>query len=154
MGRAADAILSSTSPVVIGRWDGSNALLLHHHIWRWCNTQAEVKTFRECVACHSTIVLHVLLHRGSLVFNLLCMQFHVNLSKKPFVEFFFSLFSLYICQHLCQQPANQTLNVFPLQLSATLAIPFWQWFLTRFGKKTAVYVGTTVRPTVMSVHHH
>uniref|UniRef100_A0A8P4JWM5 MFSD2 lysolipid transporter A, lysophospholipid b n=1 Tax=Dicentrarchus labrax TaxID=13489 RepID=A0A8P4JWM5_DICLA len=27
-------------------------------------------------------------------------------------------------------------------LSATLAIPFWQWFLTRFGKKTAVYVGT------------
>ncbi|GLD57941.1 sodium-dependent lysophosphatidylcholine symporter 1, partial [Lates japonicus] len=27
-------------------------------------------------------------------------------------------------------------------LSATLAIPFWQWFLTRFGKKTAVYTGT------------
>ncbi|KFQ36428.1 Major facilitator superfamily domain-containing protein 2A, partial [Merops nubicus] len=27
------------------------------------------------------------------------------------------------------------------QLSATLTIPFWQWFLTRFGKKTAVYVG-------------
>uniref|UniRef100_A0A8V0YXS5 MFSD2 lysolipid transporter A, lysophospholipid n=1 Tax=Gallus gallus TaxID=9031 RepID=A0A8V0YXS5_CHICK len=26
-------------------------------------------------------------------------------------------------------------------LSATLTIPFWQWFLTRFGKKTAVYVG-------------
>uniref|UniRef100_A0A8C4FBG3 MFSD2 lysolipid transporter A, lysophospholipid b n=1 Tax=Dicentrarchus labrax TaxID=13489 RepID=A0A8C4FBG3_DICLA len=29
-----------------------------------------------------------------------------------------------------------------IMLSATLAIPFWQWFLTRFGKKTAVYVGT------------
>uniref|UniRef100_A0AAX7SV23 Major facilitator superfamily (MFS) profile domain-containing protein n=1 Tax=Astatotilapia calliptera TaxID=8154 RepID=A0AAX7SV23_ASTCA len=27
-----------------------------------------------------------------------------------------------------------------IMLSATLAIPFWQWFLTRFGKKTAVYV--------------
>ncbi|KFP25824.1 Major facilitator superfamily domain-containing protein 2A, partial [Colius striatus] len=30
--------------------------------------------------------------------------------------------------------------LFP-QLSATLTIPLWQWFLTRFGKKTAVYVG-------------
>ncbi|XP_053348403.1 sodium-dependent lysophosphatidylcholine symporter 1-B [Clarias gariepinus] len=31
-----------------------------------------------------------------------------------------------------------------VMFSATLAIPFWQWFLTRFGKKTAVYVGTTI----------
>lgn len=29
-----------------------------------------------------------------------------------------------------------------IMLSATLAIPFWQWFLTRFGKKTAVCTGT------------
>ncbi|KAM3596624.1 uncharacterized protein V6R79_018257 [Siganus canaliculatus] len=29
-----------------------------------------------------------------------------------------------------------------IMLSATLTIPFWQWFLTRFGKKTAVYIGT------------
>ncbi|XP_072303744.1 sodium-dependent lysophosphatidylcholine symporter 1-B [Eucyclogobius newberryi] len=29
-----------------------------------------------------------------------------------------------------------------IMLSATLTIPFWQWFLSRFGKKTAVYVGT------------
>ncbi|XP_069478498.1 sodium-dependent lysophosphatidylcholine symporter 1 isoform X2 [Ambystoma mexicanum] len=28
-----------------------------------------------------------------------------------------------------------------IMLSATLTIPFWHWFLTRFGKKTAVYVG-------------
>ncbi|XP_029475898.1 sodium-dependent lysophosphatidylcholine symporter 1-like isoform X1 [Rhinatrema bivittatum] len=28
-----------------------------------------------------------------------------------------------------------------IMLSATLTIPCWQWFLTRFGKKTAVYVG-------------
>uniref|UniRef100_A0A8C5AZV2 MFSD2 lysolipid transporter A, lysophospholipid b n=1 Tax=Gadus morhua TaxID=8049 RepID=A0A8C5AZV2_GADMO len=33
-----------------------------------------------------------------------------------------------------------------IMLSATLAIPFWQWFLTRFGKKSAVYFGTSVRP--------
>lgn len=31
-----------------------------------------------------------------------------------------------------------------VMLSATLTIPFWQWFLTRFGKKTAVFVGTTI----------
>uniref|UniRef100_A0A3Q3JXB5 Major facilitator superfamily (MFS) profile domain-containing protein n=1 Tax=Monopterus albus TaxID=43700 RepID=A0A3Q3JXB5_MONAL len=29
-----------------------------------------------------------------------------------------------------------------IMVSATLTIPVWQWFLTRFGKKTAVYVGT------------
>ncbi|XP_072226474.1 sodium-dependent lysophosphatidylcholine symporter 1-B [Leuresthes tenuis] len=29
-----------------------------------------------------------------------------------------------------------------IMLSATLAIPFWQWFLTRFGKKTSVCVGS------------
>ncbi|XP_035286766.1 sodium-dependent lysophosphatidylcholine symporter 1-B isoform X2 [Anguilla anguilla] len=28
-----------------------------------------------------------------------------------------------------------------IMLSATLTIPFWQWFLSRFGKKTAVYCG-------------
>ncbi|KAI1231169.1 hypothetical protein IHE44_0008103 [Lamprotornis superbus] len=39
-----------------------------------------------------------------------------------------------------QRKANNTTLLF-LQLSATLTIPFWQWFLTRFGKKTAVYVG-------------
>ncbi|XP_033878169.1 sodium-dependent lysophosphatidylcholine symporter 1-B-like isoform X1 [Acipenser ruthenus] len=28
-----------------------------------------------------------------------------------------------------------------IMISATLTIPFWQWFLTKFGKKTAVYFG-------------
>ncbi|XP_018420010.1 PREDICTED: sodium-dependent lysophosphatidylcholine symporter 1 [Nanorana parkeri] len=28
-----------------------------------------------------------------------------------------------------------------IMISATLTVPFWQWFLTRFGKKTAVYFG-------------
>uniref|UniRef100_A0AAY5K9V1 Major facilitator superfamily domain containing 2A n=1 Tax=Esox lucius TaxID=8010 RepID=A0AAY5K9V1_ESOLU len=30
-----------------------------------------------------------------------------------------------------------------IMLSGTLSIPFWQWFLSRFGKKTAVYFGIT-----------
>uniref|UniRef100_A0A8C6UI18 Major facilitator superfamily domain containing 2aa n=1 Tax=Neogobius melanostomus TaxID=47308 RepID=A0A8C6UI18_9GOBI len=30
-----------------------------------------------------------------------------------------------------------------IMLSGTLTIPFWQWFLTRFGKKTAVYIGNS-----------
>lgn len=30
------------------------------------------------------------------------------------------------------------------QLSGALTIPWWQWFLTRFGKKMAVYFGITV----------
>lgn len=42
-----------------------------------------------------------------------------------------------------QSRANTTTLLSP-QLSATLTIPFWQWFLTRFGKKTAVYVGISV----------
>ncbi|KAK2506094.1 hypothetical protein MC885_012177 [Smutsia gigantea] len=31
-----------------------------------------------------------------------------------------------------------------IMLSATFTIPIWQWFLTRFGKKTAVYCGISV----------
>lgn len=40
-------------------------------------------------------------------------------------------------------PAPLHLSCCP-QLSATFTIPIWQWFLTRFGKKTAVYVGISV----------
>ncbi|XP_013876565.1 sodium-dependent lysophosphatidylcholine symporter 1-B [Austrofundulus limnaeus] len=29
-----------------------------------------------------------------------------------------------------------------IMLSATIAVPFWQWFLTRFGKKMSVFVGS------------
>lgn len=48
---------------------------------------------------------------------------------------------------LWEEPRNMCWLVgFRHQLSATLAIPFWQWFLTRFGKKTAVYTGTLVSP--------
>lgn len=41
-------------------------------------------------------------------------------------------------------PACDSMTLLFPQLSATLTIPFWQWFLTRFGKKTAVYVGISV----------
>ncbi|XP_073775633.1 sodium-dependent lysophosphatidylcholine symporter 1-A isoform X2 [Danio rerio] len=30
-----------------------------------------------------------------------------------------------------------------IMVSATVSIPMWQWFLCRFGKKTAVYIGIT-----------
>ncbi|XP_057197459.1 sodium-dependent lysophosphatidylcholine symporter 1-A [Triplophysa rosa] len=30
-----------------------------------------------------------------------------------------------------------------IMLSATVTVPMWQWFLCRFGKKTAVYIGIT-----------
>ncbi|KFW91206.1 Major facilitator superfamily domain-containing protein 2A, partial [Phalacrocorax carbo] len=42
-----------------------------------------------------------------------------------------------VAPHAC---SNCELS-FPEAEAATLTIPFWQWFLTRFGKKTAVYVG-------------
>ncbi|XP_034269325.1 sodium-dependent lysophosphatidylcholine symporter 1 [Pantherophis guttatus] len=39
-----------------------------------------------------------------------------------------------------------------IMLSATLTIPFWQWFLIRFGKKTAVYIGiSSATPFLISV---
>nr|XP_055197520.1 sodium-dependent lysophosphatidylcholine symporter 1 isoform X4 [Nyctereutes procyonoides] len=44
---------------------------------------------------------------------------------------------------LAMEGANHTQSTTSLKetLSATFTIPIWQWFLTRFGKKTAVYVG-------------
>ncbi|XP_053563279.1 sodium-dependent lysophosphatidylcholine symporter 1 isoform X2 [Bombina bombina] len=39
-----------------------------------------------------------------------------------------------------------------IMISATLTVPFWQWFLTRFGKKTAVYFGiSSVVPFLLLV---
>lgn len=43
------------------------------------------------------------------------------------------------------QGSNPLLHPFASpQFSATVTIPIWQWFLTRFGKKTAVYIGISV----------
>uniref|UniRef100_A0AAY3ZTS6 Uncharacterized protein n=1 Tax=Denticeps clupeoides TaxID=299321 RepID=A0AAY3ZTS6_9TELE len=38
-----------------------------------------------------------------------------------------------------------------IMISATLSIPLWQWFLTRFGKKTAVYVGISLAVPFMII---
>ncbi|KAM6912156.1 uncharacterized protein FYW49_010658 [Xenentodon cancila] len=49
-------------------------------------------------------------------------------------------FALYITYALGQRKDFQNI-LLVIMLSGTLAIPWWQWFLTRFGKKTAVYYG-------------
>nr|XP_046269303.1 sodium-dependent lysophosphatidylcholine symporter 1-B-like [Scatophagus argus] len=49
----------------------------------------------------------------------------------------FALFITYALGH-----RNDFQNILlVIMLSGTLTIPFWQWFLTRFGKKMAVYTG-------------
>lgn len=49
----------------------------------------------------------------------------------------FALFCTYTLGH-----RNDFQNLLlVIMLSGTLSIPFWQWFLTRFGKKTTVYIG-------------
>ncbi|KAJ3613422.1 hypothetical protein NHX12_019671 [Muraenolepis orangiensis] len=48
----------------------------------------------------------------------------------------FALFLTYALDH-----RDDFQNI--LLLSGTVSIPFWQWFLTRYGKKTAVYFGIT-----------
>ncbi|MEQ2161792.1 hypothetical protein GOODEAATRI_013136 [Goodea atripinnis] len=60
--------------------------------------------------------------------------------------------SLQIPDTYSSQPTSQAaaLRRGKVQFSATLAIPFWQWFLTRFGKKTAAFVGSMVRPCILS----
>ncbi|XP_071755883.1 sodium-dependent lysophosphatidylcholine symporter 1-B-like isoform X1 [Centroberyx gerrardi] len=51
----------------------------------------------------------------------------------------FALFITYALGH-----RNDFQNILlVIMLSGTLSIPWWQWFLTRFGKKTAVYIGIT-----------
>lgn len=51
----------------------------------------------------------------------------------------FALFIKYALGH-----RNDFQNILlVIMLSGTLSIPWWQWFLTRFGKKKAVYFGMT-----------
>ncbi|XP_061598973.1 sodium-dependent lysophosphatidylcholine symporter 1-B-like [Cololabis saira] len=49
-------------------------------------------------------------------------------------------FALFITYALGQRKDFQNI-LLVIMLSGTIAIPWWQWFLTRFGKKTAVYSG-------------
>uniref|UniRef100_H3BX25 MFSD2 lysolipid transporter A, lysophospholipid n=1 Tax=Tetraodon nigroviridis TaxID=99883 RepID=H3BX25_TETNG len=51
----------------------------------------------------------------------------------------FALFLTYTLGH--RKDFHNILLV--IMLSGTLTIPWWQWFLTRFGKKMAVYFGIT-----------
>lgn len=55
------------------------------------------------------------------------------------IEGNFALFITYALGH-----RNDFQNILlVIMLSGTLTIPCWQWFLTRFGKKTAVYIGNS-----------
>uniref|UniRef100_A0A8C7HKC1 MFSD2 lysolipid transporter A, lysophospholipid b n=1 Tax=Oncorhynchus kisutch TaxID=8019 RepID=A0A8C7HKC1_ONCKI len=49
-------------------------------------------------------------------------------------------FALFCCYTLGLRNDFQNI-LLVIMLAATLTIPFWQWFLTKFGKKTAVYIG-------------
>ncbi|XP_036809498.1 sodium-dependent lysophosphatidylcholine symporter 1-B [Oncorhynchus mykiss] len=51
-------------------------------------------------------------------------------------------FALFCCYTLGLRNDFQNI-LLVIMLAATLTIPFWQWFLTKFGKKTAVYIGTS-----------
>uniref|UniRef100_A0A3B4AAN2 Major facilitator superfamily domain containing 2A n=1 Tax=Periophthalmus magnuspinnatus TaxID=409849 RepID=A0A3B4AAN2_9GOBI len=55
------------------------------------------------------------------------------------IEGNFALFITYTLGH--RKDFQNILLV--IMMSGTLTIPFWQWFLTRFGKKTAVYIGNS-----------
>ncbi|CAL1574958.1 unnamed protein product [Knipowitschia caucasica] len=55
------------------------------------------------------------------------------------IEGNFALFITYALGH-----RNDFQNILlVIMLSGTVTIPFWQWFLSRFGKKTAVYIGNS-----------
>lgn len=55
------------------------------------------------------------------------------------IEGNFALFITYALGH-----RNDFQNILlVIMLSGTLTIPFWQWFLIRFGKKTAAYIGNS-----------
>ncbi|KAM3595513.1 uncharacterized protein V6R79_024578 [Siganus canaliculatus] len=51
-------------------------------------------------------------------------------------------FALFITYALGHRKDFQNI-LLVIMLSGTLTIPWWQWFLTRFGKKMAVYCGVT-----------
>uniref|UniRef100_A0A8K9UHJ1 MFSD2 lysolipid transporter A, lysophospholipid b n=1 Tax=Oncorhynchus mykiss TaxID=8022 RepID=A0A8K9UHJ1_ONCMY len=51
-------------------------------------------------------------------------------------------FALFCCYTLGFRNDFQNI-LLVIMLAAMLTIPFWQWFLTKFGKKNAVYIGTS-----------
>uniref|UniRef100_A0A8C2Z9Z3 MFSD2 lysolipid transporter A, lysophospholipid a n=1 Tax=Cyclopterus lumpus TaxID=8103 RepID=A0A8C2Z9Z3_CYCLU len=59
-------------------------------------------------------------------------------------------FALFITYALGHRKDFQNI-LLVIMLSGTLTIPWWQWFLTRFGKKKAVYFGITVIPFMILI---
>ncbi|XP_054836577.1 sodium-dependent lysophosphatidylcholine symporter 1-like isoform X2 [Eublepharis macularius] len=50
----------------------------------------------------------------------------------------------FFCTHAAGLPDSFPYLVLILLVVACLSIPFWQWFLVRFGKKTAAFVGMSL----------
>ncbi|XP_053191343.1 sodium-dependent lysophosphatidylcholine symporter 1-B-like [Scomber japonicus] len=84
-----------------------------------------------------------------------CQGLRVVMSHGPYVKLvtgflFTSLafmllegnFALFITHALGHRNDYQNI-LLVIMVSGTLTIPWWQWFLTRYGKKTAVFVGTS-----------
>lgn len=55
---------------------------------------------------------------------------------------------------LIQRPQIYILFIYFFQLSATISVPWWQWFLTRFGKKTAINCSMIVSTKCWIVEMH
>lgn len=130
-------------------------IVFHLHCCVWQVGEVQCASLRSC---HVETKRKLNLTKNAANFLLLLF-----LARRGFPYFFYKnhfsnlsgfLWNLLECVSEQKHLVNLALNVFfSPQLSATLAIPFWQWFLTRFGKKTAVYVGTLVSPTTASKHH-
>ncbi|XP_044515713.1 major facilitator superfamily domain-containing protein 2B-like [Gracilinanus agilis] len=50
----------------------------------------------------------------------------------------------FFCTHAAGLTGSFQYLVLILLVVASLAIPFWQWFLVKFGKKSAAFVGLSL----------
>lgn len=55
----------------------------------------------------------------------------------------------FVSSKLTYKLSHFTLLHMSAQVSAVISIPLWQWFLQRFGKKTAAFCGITVSKLVL-----
>lgn len=55
----------------------------------------------------------------------------------------------FVSSKLTYRLSHFTLLYTSAQVSAVISIPLWQWFLQRFGKKTAAFCGITVSKLVL-----
>uniref|UniRef100_A0A674MYQ6 MFSD2 lysolipid transporter A, lysophospholipid a n=1 Tax=Takifugu rubripes TaxID=31033 RepID=A0A674MYQ6_TAKRU len=77
---------------------------------------------------------------------------YMVMSHEPYIKlvigFLFTSLAFMVKTHPCltfwESKRRDYQNILlVIMLSGTLTIPLWQWFLTRFGKKKAVYFGMT-----------